>query len=331
MFYYTHRISRNGTEWFPSDLDERRYGIMFKISLCQYINRFYELLERMNRIQIHFDGDIAINHQVSMRTLGRTISHLQSALDRAYIENKYGSLWKHARMRAADYEESMFLVQEPKEGGYVLDFLASNTVTRGIVDRIDSAITSALKQSMHQGEENAQTLGQQINTRKMQIEKGIIKPSSFNQLIENPSKDIVRSYGDRSITKEIDQILAIIRSKYSGNSTFELVTYGSKSNKYLFNRNVSEKFHKVVSKRSLGEPVVYVAKVLSLDFKNHSGKIKNVFNGKDANIHFFDDASFLKAKSYLGTDDEMTFVGCPLIEYGAFDPQAGDIHFIDLI
>lgn len=284
----------------------------------------------MNRIQIHFDGDIATNHQVSMRTLGRTIYHLQNALDRAYIENKYGSIWKHARMRAQDYEETTFLVQEPAEGGYVLDFLASNNVTKKIVDRLAAALTPAVEQAMQQGEDVAQSLTHQIETRKAQVDKEIIEPQNFENLINNPSKKVIRSYGDRSITKEIDQILAIVRSKYAGTSTFELVTYGTKYHKYTFNRNLSERFHDVVSKRGLGEPVLYLAKVTSLDFKNKNGKIFNVINEKTANIHFSNDADFLKVKEYLGTNKEMTFIGCPVIEYGAFDPQAGDIYFIEI-
>jgi len=284
----------------------------------------------MNRIQIHFDGDIAANHQVSMRTLGKTLSHLQNAMDRAYIENKYGEVWKHTRMKIADYKETEFLVQEPKEGGYILDFLADNAVSQAIVDRIASAITPALEQAMQQGEDVTHSLTQQMEIRKSQITQEIIKPIGYEELVGNPSKQVIRKYGDRSITKEIDQILAIIRSKSSGQSTFELVTHGLRSCKFLFNRNTSEKFHQIVSKRSLGEPVIYSAKVLSLDFKNQNGKISNVANNRMANIHFNNEVSFMKAKTFLGTHEKMTFIGCPLIEYGSFDPQAGDIHFIDL-
>lgn len=284
----------------------------------------------MNKIQIHFDGDIATNHQVSMRTLGRSIYHLQNALDRAYIENKYGSIWKHARMRAQDYDESTFLVQEPAEGGYVLDFLANNQITKKIVDRLASAITPAIEEAMKQGEDATQTIVQQIETKKTQVDKELIQLQNFENLINNPSRKIIRSYGDRSITKEIDQILAIIRSKHAGSSTFELITHGTQSHKYTFDRSLSERFHGVVSKRGIGDPVLYIAKVISLDSKNKSGKILNVINEKTANIHFTNDADFFKAKDFLGTNAEMTFIGCPIIEYGAFDPQAGDIYFIEI-
>jgi hypothetical protein len=74
-----------------------------------------------------------------------------------------------------------------------------------------------------------------------------------------------------------------------------------------------------------------MSKVISLDSKNTNGKINNLANNRMANIHFHDLSSFLKAKKFLGTEEKMTFIGCPLIEYDSFDPQAGDIHFIDLV
>lgn len=285
----------------------------------------------MNKISIHFDGDIAHNHQVSMRTLGKTLQHLQNAMDRAFIENKYGEVFKHARMRSSDYSETEFLVQEPKEGGYIIDFLSKSETGKKILDRISNAVSPALELAKHEGENEAKTIADQIQTRKLQLEHEILVPEDYENIIKTPSKQIIRKYGDRSINKEFDQILAILRSKHAGDSILEITINSSKSHTFLFNQNISKKFHDVVSTRSIGEPVIYKASVTSLDSKNHSGKIHNKANDKTASIHFSDRTSFLKAKKFLGTRDEMNFIGCPLIEYGAFDPQAGDIYFLDLI
>jgi len=285
----------------------------------------------MNQIQIHFDGDITTNHRVSMRTLGKTLSHLQNAMDRAYIENKYGEVWKHARMKVADYEESAFLVEEPSEGGYVLDFFADNVITKAIADRVALALSPAVERAMHQGEENSLSIQEELETRISQIHYGSVDPIDFQELVDNPSKKIKRKYGDRAITREIDQILSIIRSRYSGESTFELSTYGSKPHRFVFDKELSKKFHDVVSKRSLGEPVIYKAKVSRLDYKNNTGKITNLSNDKEANIIFANNEGFLLAKDFLGTNQTMEFIGCPMIEYGAFDPQAGDIYFLGLV
>ena len=284
----------------------------------------------MNSLQIHFDGDIATNHQVSMRALGRTLFHLQNALDRAYIENKYGELWKHARMRVADYKETQFLVLPPQEGGYIIDFIAKNEITKKILDRVGAALAPAFEEAIHEGEQKAKKIVDQIGVRKAQVDQGLIYVPDYNKMLEAPSPLVVRKYGDRSINREIDQVLSLIRSKYSGDSYLELVLNGSQSTKYTFNRAVSSKFHNIVTARSLGDPVLYRATVISLDHKNSSGKIVNADNDKTAIIHFCDDVDFMSAKEYLGTEDVMSFYGSPLIEYGAFDPQAGDIYFIAL-
>lgn len=288
-------------------------------------------VQKINKISIHFEGDIAHNHQVSMRTLGKTLSHLQSAMDRAFLENKYGNIFKHARMSASDYEETEFLVQEPKEGGYIIDFLSNNETTKKILDRLSLALTPAFTAAKIQGQTTAQTFGQQLETRQSQIEHKIIKPKSYTEMLENPSRKIIRKYGDRSIVKELDQILSIIRSGYSGESSFEIIVNGTRSHTFTFNKQISNNFHQVVSERSIGEPVIYKALVTSLDSKTKKGKITNAENDKTAIIHFCNDIALLKAKNYLGEKAEMNFIGCPLIEYGAFDPQAGDIYFLDLL
>ena len=43
--------------------------------------------------------------------------------------------------------------------------------------------------------------------------------------------------------------------------------------------------------------------------------------------HFNNDEDFLKAHPYLGVDDEMHFIGCPLLEFGALEPNSGDVFF----
>ncbi|WLQ15954.1 hypothetical protein O5O45_08505 [Hahella aquimaris] len=93
---------------------------------------------------------------------------------------------------------------------------------------------------------------------------------------------------------------------------------------------MSEEFHKVISKRSLGDPIIYRSKLISLDHKNLNGKIENLSSNATSIIHFENNQTFHKAKEYLGTEEIMIFTGCPMIEYGAFDPKAGDIYFLDL-
>ena len=62
-----------------------------------------------------------------------------------------------------------------------------------------------------------------------------------------------------------------------------------------------------------------------------NGKVKNLVNDKTSVLHFSTEEDFIKAHPYLADKKEMVFIGAPLIEYGAFDPNAGDIYFLNLV
>lgn len=282
-----------------------------------------------SRLTLHFDGDIVSNHFVSARTLGKSLVHTQKAVDRAFLDLKYGNLWKHARMKADDYYAADFIALYPEEGGFVQKLLSDSGKT--IVDRISSALGPAMDRVLQEGDEVSDSLQQQVTNRKNQIEKGLIEPSTFQHIVENPGQHVVRSYADRSINREIDQVLSMIRSRNSGDSVLEITTEGSRTENYQFNRFRSKRFHSIISKRQIGEPVVYVARVRQLDRQLLNGKIVNQENDKTLTIRFAVDSDFVKAHPYLGNNDEMVFIGAPIIEYGAFDPNAGDIYFIDLV
>ncbi|WP_143089466.1 hypothetical protein [Marinospirillum celere] len=232
-------------------------------------------------------------------------------------------------MKADDYHEADFIALYPEEGGFVQKLLSDSG--KAIVDRISSALGPAMDRVLQEGEEVSDSLQQQVTNRKNQIENGVIEPSSFQYILENPGNHVVRGYADRSINREIDQVLSMIRSQSSGDSLLEITAEGSRTEKYQFNRFRSVRFHSIISKRQIGEPVIYVARIRQLDRQLLNGKIVNQENDKTLTIRFADDSDFLKAHPYLGNNDEMVFIGAPIIEYGAFDPNAGDIYFIDLM
>lgn len=279
-------------------------------------------------VQIHFDGDIAVNHQIPMRTLGKSVSHIQNALDRAYldIKNEKG-VRKYARMTQEDYDKSEFLVTAPKEGGYILDFLSEIPLASKITDRV----TAAINQVNNATSEEKIPLKTQCQNRKNQVTKNITKPVEFKIAFVNPSPEIIREYGDRSIAKEIDQVLSIIRSDYAGDSQFELTLIGNTSSKFTFSKNDSIKFHDLVSRRKLAPPVIYTGTIDEMSRKANKGKFINSFNGCQSTLHFSSKKDFVEAHPYSASEDKkIKFIGCPLIEFGALEPDSGDIYFLEL-
>lgn len=279
-----------------------------------------------SKIRIHYEGDITENHQIPLSVLGLSLLHIQKALDRAYLDLKYDGVWKYARMSKDDYNATKYLVQQAKEGGYILDFFSKQKESQKIADRVSKAITQVINQS----DESKTALGTQVEDRKKQVANNIIRPKQFQEVISKPTNEIKRKYGDRSIAKEIDRVLSIIRADYSGDSTLELGITGSATQTFDFNKAKSDRFHKAVAGRQIGPPVIYNGKMQALDKRNQTGKFLNVENDRVIILYFNNAKDFLKTHPYLGNDEEMKFIGAPLVEFGALEPNSGDVYFLYL-
>lgn len=190
----------------------------------------------------------------------------------------------------------------------------------------------AISQAMSDGIQETTKIINQLSVKKSVYFASSEKIQDYKTLIENPSEQIIRQYEDRSIVKEIDQMISPIRVREQGdNNSIELQLNGSESTVFNFNRDTSQKFHQIVSRKDLGNAVKYSLKVISLDSKNLKGKVFNTDSNKQANIHFDSKDDIFKLTDFLGKDIVIIVIAFPLIEYGAFDPKAGDIYFMDIV
>jgi hypothetical protein len=269
-------------------------------------------------IELHFDGDVARDHHVSLRTLGTALQHMQSAVDRAFLDIKYGQVWKHARLRNDDYAETDFVLGYPTEGGYVID-MVSRTGGK-IVRRIRDAVSGAIEAAEHEGEEELQRLKGQVQTQHTRIIHGDLVPRSFEQLERGMvGKTMLRAYGDRSIAKEVDLVLSTIRHRKAGDSELR-IEFGADGKPSRFHFD--------------GDPVTYSGFLRSLDKGNQysgmRGKFKNAETQREVTIFIASEEDFDELHPHLKGKHRIDIIASPVIEYGAYDSKGGDIYFIGL-
>lgn len=281
----------------------------------------------MSYLLLHFDGDIAKNHTVSLRTLGNSLSHLQAAVNRAHLDTRYGEVWKGARLRKEDYEATELWTMPSQEGGFIIDFVNQSPRIKKTLARMVEAITPAVEKSRSKALTTAGSLAQQLDLRNEQVRLGIITPQSLEEYLPKASQ---KPYGDRAINKEIDLLISVVRTPNSGTSTIELKIGGDKSSTFTFNKHQSELFHSLVSSRALGDPLLFSAKVMELDSKNKTSRVFNEITQREVKLIFADDQSFGEIKTYLGVNIPMQFIGCPVYEGGTFDAKGGDVFFLSL-
>jgi hypothetical protein len=279
----------------------------------------------MSQLHLHFDGTIAKDHFVSLRTLGSTLYHLQAAVNRAHLDTKFGEVWKGARLSQEDYALTELWTQPPRDGGYIIEFIEKSERIKKTLTRLVTALTPAVEKAKTTALQRSGTLVEQSVRRAEQVRVGTVEPNSFDKFLPSAAKN---PYGDRAINKEIDQMIGVLRNQNAGASTLQLAISTDATTTYDFNRSNSENFHSLVSRRILGDPLIFSVKVIELDSKNRSAKVENITTERSIKLHYGDDAAFTHIKQYLGTGATMNFVGGPVYEGGAFDAKGGDVFFI---
>lgn len=282
----------------------------------------------MSVLHLHFDGHITRNHTVSLRTLGRSLHHLQGAVNRAHLDVKYGEVWKNARLRSEDYTETELWSRPPEEGGFIIEFVESSPRIKKTLTRLISAITPSVEAARLGALANASSLAEQSAVRDMQVDKGIVEPKSYELFLPDASQ---HPYGDRAINKEVDQLVSVVRNANAGQSTIELIVDAGQPKAFKFNKETSKNFHTIVSQRHLGEPLLFSVKVTELDVINKTAKVLNVVTERMVKLQYKSDVEFNLIKRYLGVNAPMNFIGSPVYEGGAYDTKGGDVFFIRLL
>lgn len=259
---------------------------------------------------IHFEGPIVTEHKVSIRVMAKTYEHMQRSIDRAYLDTKYGSVWKHARLKQDDYNYTEFLAEYPREGGIILDGIKDGA--QAIIDRINNAISAPFEKALQEGINEHDSIIEQLPRRREQAHINRDNLATYQEMLEKPDAKIVRAYSDRSIVKEIDQIASIVRPDELHGSSVEFKLYGSIAHPvYIFDSAQAKRFHDTVSRRELGVPVIIRGKIRLLDQGNqYSGKkakILNIDSGRELTLHLGTEDDFVKPQ-IKGSDSLISLI-----------------------
>lgn len=293
---------------------------------------------KKSKISIHFDGPIAKDHAIQLRTFTKTLGHIQSSIDRAYLDLKNDSgIIKHARLRNEDYGPTDFLMNQTREGGFIADLLGTDDDSGKIVKRIDGAVTPAYEKAQKPDSTDRENLLDQVQKRLENYKAGAQQPISYNEFFVSPDARETRAYGDRSIVKEFDQIASAIRARDGDGSSVEISLSAEQAlSTYVFDQRISASFHDVVSIRTIGDLIEIPITLRSLDSGNggaSKAKAYNLVSKKEFNLHIHTERGFSSLKRFLKKRNPVKFsiIGCPVYEYGALDRSAGDMYFIAVL
>ena len=285
----------------------------------------------MASFSVHFDGDITVDHKVSVRVLASTYQHMQRAIDRAYLVEKYGSVEKYERLTTAEYKETEFIAEYPQEGGIILDAVKQGA--ESLMDRIYAATNTVFGSSVAQAFEQHQSFSQQLATSRNYAEQMGERTRSFSNVLDNPTKGWSDAFSNRSIVKEVDQLVGQITRSDLTTSSVELTMHGNNRQLPLvFTPAIARSFHKIAADRELGPPMIARVRIRLLDVGNRStkpnAKILNLDTMKEVKLHLSTDEDFAALHPFHNVVDEVRVHVCPILEAKGFDLKGGDLMFL---
>ncbi|MED5618736.1 hypothetical protein [Ideonella sp. BN130291] len=281
---------------------------------------------------IHFDGPITVDHKVSIRVLAKTYEHMQRAIDRAYLIEKHGDVWKHARLKDHEYQETEFIAEYPREGGIILDAVRAGA--GAIVDRVAAAIRPVFEGAVNDAIEQQASIAEQLADRRDYVGGMRANTPRFEDLLADPPDAWASGYSNRSVVKEIDQLVAQVTPDRLDGSIVEITLRGRRSHlPFEFDAQIARRFHKIAARKELGAAFAVNTIIRTLDRGNRyarpSAKILNLASGREVVLHLSSQQDCDALHPYHNGREVRLFV-CPIIEALGFDLMGGDLMFLSV-
>ncbi len=284
----------------------------------------------MAQISITFRGDIAPQSKISLRNLGTFSNHLQLALNRVYLDVRFGKLEKYSRISPAEYSQFEYWLTGTREGSVIIDFLSTTEFGIKVSERFADILepvyklvsNGAVKES-HQKKEYAERMKAKLNA-------GQYEPQPYSQMLLFPPIGFTNNYTEKSTLRNISTALAPLRMKGITDGEIEIsVESPQKRTVFNFTTKISHAFHRFVSHRMYLEPAIYHAELYEMDSDKNTGMFNNLDNGsKQQRIIFTSEIEFEIARSFFRKSADFYFYGMPCVESGSLDLNAGDVLFV---
>ena len=255
---------------------------------------------------------------------------MQRAIDRAYLIELHGDVWKHARLKDNQYRETDFIAEYPREGGIILDAVREGA--GALIDRVAAAIRPVFESATQQAIEQQATMATQLAQSRAYVHGMGENTTTYEQIEAAPPANWAGAYSNRSVIKEIDQLVAQVTPQQLEGSIVDITLNGNLSHlPFGFTAQIARRFHGIASQRELGPPLIVTARIRSLDrgnrFAKPSGKIENLTTNREVNLHLLRREDFDELHPYHNGEPVRLYV-CPIIEALGFDIHGGDLMYL---
>lgn len=288
------------------------------------------------RIIIKFEGTLAPEDNLSIRTLTKTLMPIQRAIDCIVYFEEYGQIRKFSTLPQHLYEQADFYIGNPEHNCVVIPLLKD--AGRQITARIRAFLTVPYQRAADEIEQIA-TLEAEVNNAYSNVINDNVEHITHENLL-NGAGEREREYIEAAVIRSINQSLAPIRSsKVSDDDFISIQTFDDLgTTTFEFDRVKAKRFNKIANQMHLVAPTIYEGTLHGLTENNSTtfpyiGEFRSDANGnKHAQSLLIPTVELaISLNPYNLSNQKIKFWASPLAKYGAFDEVRGDIVLIKII
>lgn len=283
-------------------------------------------------LKVRFTGDFSQNRKVPMGIMSHTLFYTEKAFERAYLDVQRNGLRKNEKMHSDDYAKAILLFDNIEYSSVGFKFVELSSDLIPSVNRLIRSLLPQYEKATQEGDLKLSDVKEQVITQRRILEtRGNSTVPNYSDFVKNPGDKILGDFGDRSINKYIDQAIVPIR-KREGDGIIEFSIRGDELHTFSFNAFIAERFGKIISHKTLGEPFILSATLISADNINLKAKVYNTTSKRQMNVFFSDLDELIYFSPFIGRKGEQfQFIAAPVIESGTYDVTSGDIYFLKFL
>lgn len=285
-------------------------------------------------IILKIDGTLAPDHRISLRTISHTLPHLQRAIDKIVLYEKYGEIKKHSALPSSLYSSADLFLDNFEEGSIKIPLIGN--LLEGVGARLNQFLKEPYENAAQDFELITRPLPEQLEIVRSNIQKKNTNYITQKDLIDGAER-LERSFTQAAVLKDLNNMLAPLRASSSIDDTMEIINNSSgQTATYTFSHDDAKSFGKVVTRKRLAKPVVYSGKLEGLKkTKNKNfpcvGNFISTQTNQEMNLLFASEEDAIVLNKFNLSNLTFSIWACPLAVYESFDQIRGDIVFTSFI
>ncbi len=292
--------------------------------------------EEKSMISLHFDGKfVKDGDSLTARTLGHALQHLQRMVDKSLLFEKKGSIKKRDVLPSVWYPEADLVVKPFKKGCVTVPLQGlQNTNIIGLLkglllDPFEEAASDEILEIKSLTERLPSAYNRAVYKIDMLSHEEVIQDSASRE----------KRYFAEGVLKDFDNLISPLRSKSITDAeliSIEL-TDSEGTKEYEFNKETSERFHKIVSEKQIGPIVLYEGRLVEFgETKSahfpYSGRFWSMASKQEHRLFIANESDSDILRPYNTSRKlKLKFLGAPIMAWGTFDETKGDIVFLKLV